>query len=376
MTRHPLASAVIPVLAAALAGFAAITGPAAAQDAPEDPYAEARAVMAEVEAIVTPDGIDELRTVELGGMEQYVSIRGADRDNPVLLFVHGGPGAPEMGVGWAFQRPWEEYFTVVQWDQRGAGKTLRHNGEAVSADGLSRDRIIADTVELMAWLRDYLGQDRIVIVGHSWGSVAGFQAALARPDWVSAYVGIGQIVDMAENERRSHELVLAAARADGNETAIAELEGIAPYPGDTRVTFERIGTERKWVVHYGGLAAHRDNADFYFHAPRLSPAYDRADREAVDAGGLLTVPALLDDLMAVEQGDVEAVDFPVVFFAGRHDLTTPSDRVEAWYERLEAPSKDLVWFEHSAHLAPVEEPGHTLVALVEHVLPLTRQVDR
>ena len=76
--------------------------------------------------------------------------------------------------------------------------------------------------------------------------------------------------------------------------------------------------------------------------------------------------------MAVRQGDVEQVDFPVVFFAGRHDLTTPSDLVEAWYRRLEAPSKELVWFEHSAHLSPIEEPGRTLVALVEHVLPLTQ----
>lgn len=368
MIRLSLISAVT----AALAGMAGLSAPAGSQAAADDPYSPARAVMAEASEIVTPDGIQELRTVSLGGMEQYVSIRGADRDNPVLLFVHGGPGAPEMGVGWAFQRPWEDYFTVVQWDQRGAGKTLRHNGEAVSADGLSRDRIIADTIELIAWLRDYLGHDRVVVVGHSWGSVAGFQAALARPDWVSAYVGIGQIVDMAENERRSHERVLEAARADGNETAIAELESIAPYPGDTPVTFERIGTERKWVVHYGGLAAYRDNADFYFHAPRLSPAYDRADREAVDAGGRLTVPALLDDLMAVEQGAIDAVDFPVVFFAGRHDLTTPSDLVEAWYARIDAPSKALIWFEHSAHLAPMEEPGRTLVALVDHVLPLTQ----
>ncbi|GLK51643.1 alpha/beta fold hydrolase [Maricaulis virginensis] len=356
--------------AAALAFSAQATAQTGAPD--PDPYADARAVMAGVNEIVTPDGIQELMTVELGGMEQWISIRGTDRGNPVLLFLHGGPGAPEMAVGWAFQRPWEDYFTVVQWDQRGGGKTFRHNGVAASREGLSRERIVADTVELMAWLREHLGQERIIVVGHSWGTVAGFQAAMARPDWVHAYVGIGQIVDMDENERRSHALTLAAARADGNAEAIADLTAIAPYPGDTPVTFERIGAEREWAVHYGGLAAYRDNAGFYYRARRLAPEYEQADREAVNPGGIMSVTTLLDDLMAVRQGDVEQVDFPVVFFAGRHDLTTPSDLVEAWYRRLEAPSKELVWFEHSAHLSPIEEPGRTLVALVQHVLPLTQ----
>ena len=318
----PLTTFFARLTAAATLAFTAQTG--AQTDAP-DPYADARAVMAGVNEIVTPNGIQELMTVELGGMEQWISIRGADRDNPVLLFLHGGPGAPEMGVGWAFQRPWEDYFTVVQWDQRGGGKTFRHNGEAASREGLTRERIVADTVELMAWLREHLGQERIIVVGHSWGTVAGFQAAMARPDWVHAYVGIGQIVDMDENERRSHELTLAAARADGNAEAIADLTAIAPYPGDTPVTFERIGAEREWAVHYGGLAAYRDNAGFYYRARRLAPEYEQADREAVNPGGILSVTALLDDLMAVRQGDVEQVDFPVVFSAG-----TISPRRQTW----------------------------------------------
>lgn len=365
-------SIILSVLSLGLSlGLAA--APALAQTpAAVDPYEPGRAVVADIGRIVTPNGVQELTKVRLGGMDQWVSIRGADRGNPILLFVHGGPGAPEMGVAWTFQRPWEDYFTVVQWDQRGAGKTLRAAGAEATRPTLSRQQMTADAVELIAWLRQRFGQDRVVVVGHSWGNVVGLGAALARPQWVSVYVGIGPALDMPDNERVGYERLLAEARRRGDKEALAELQALAPYPGPGPLSFERIGAQRKWVQRYGGLAAGRDNADFYFHAPRLSPEYDAADRAAIDPGGELSVRALLPDLMSANFTPVKKTPFPVVLFVGRHDLTTPSEVTERWFNALNAPSKSLVWFDNSAHLPMVEEPGKTLVALVEKVLPLAK----
>ncbi len=355
--------------AALFSAFAA--SPAAPQTpspATTDPYASGRQIVADIEHIATPNGVDMLQTVRLGGIDQWISVRGADRDNPILLFVHGGPGAPEMGAAWAFQRPWEDVFTVVNWDQRGAGKTLRSNGPAAFTGTLTRERMTQDAVELIAWLRERFHQQKIIVVGHSWGNVVGLGAAIAHPDWVAAYVGIGPLLEMQANERASYEGVVAIARQRHDTQALQQLQSIAPYPGPN-LTAERIGIERTWVANYGGLTAYRDNADFYYHAARISPAYDTADRQAIDAGGELSIPALLPDMSGIDFSTTTRVSFPVIMFVGRHDLTTPAEITVHWLANLHAPSKRLVWFENSAHMIPIEEPGHTLVALVQDVLP-------
>jgi pimeloyl-ACP methyl ester carboxylesterase len=302
-----------------------------------DPYDPGRQIVSHLDHIVTPNGVDTLEQVRLGGVEQWISIRGADRNNPVLLFVHGGPGAPEMGAAWAFQRPWEDYFTVVNWDQRGAGKTLRSNGAAALTGNLTRARMTEDAGELMALLRQRFHKNKIIVVGHSWGNVVGLGAALAHPDWIAAYVGVGPLLNMQANEAASYAHVMAIAQQRHDAQAITELQSIAPYPGPA-LTVERLGIERKYVALYGGLAAYRPDADFYFHAPRISPLYDPADRAAIDAGGELSIPALLSDLSAVDFSATTHVSFPVIMFVGRHDLTTPPQVTERWLAALHAPS--------------------------------------
>jgi pimeloyl-ACP methyl ester carboxylesterase len=303
-------------------------------------------------------------------LKQWITIRGADRANPVLIYVHGGPGAAEMGRSWPYQRSWEDYFTVVQWDQRGTGKTLRHGGEAANKAELTRERMARDLVELMAHLRQRLKAERVVLLGHSWGNVIGMDAAMARPEWVGAYVGVGPLMNLQANERAQYEALLAEARRRQDATALAELQAIAPYPGEGEIPFAKVNVARRWVQAYGGLAAYRDNANFYFRAARLSPDYEFEDRLAIDQGGQLSVPALLPDMRRVDHTRIAEMRFPVFMFLGRHDLTTQSSVIEPWLARLKAPVKKLVWFEHSAHLAQHEEPGRFLVELVQQVRPL------
>ena len=144
-------------------------------------------------AVTDPKGIEELKSVNIGGVEQWIHIRGRNRDNPVLLFLHGGPGATVIGALDAAQRPWEDYFTVVTWDQRQTGKSY-YPADDENAP-LTIQRFIDDTEELLQYLRDYLNKDKLFILGSSWGSLLGMNMVKRRPEWVHAYIGVGQLVN-------------------------------------------------------------------------------------------------------------------------------------------------------------------------------------
>ncbi|MBW3567877.1 MAG: alpha/beta fold hydrolase, partial [Proteobacteria bacterium] len=178
----------------------------------DDAFSPARDIIADIERIVTPNGVQEMFAAEIGGIEQWISTRGRDRSNPLLLFVHGGPAAPAMPWAWTFQRPWEEYFTVVQWDQRAAGKTYVANDPAEVAPTIHIDRYVADTLEVIELLRERYGKRKIVLVAHSWGTIIALRAAIEKPEWIHAYVGIGQVISVEENERVSYEFALETAR--------------------------------------------------------------------------------------------------------------------------------------------------------------------
>ncbi|QAY76741.1 alpha/beta fold hydrolase [Sphingosinicella sp. BN140058] len=358
-------------LALALWVAGALGAPAQAQ-APgtsEAHYSAVRPMIADMQKVVTPNGIEVNEAVTLNGLPQWISIRGADRRNPILIYVHGGPGATEMGRSWPYQRGWEDYFTVVQWDQPGSGKTLRSGGEAANRAHLSRARMAEDLVALIERVSARLGARKVVLLGHSWGNLIGLDAAMRRPDLISAYVGVGPLFSLRPNEAAQYRALLTIATERKDDAALAELRAIAPYPGEGDIPFDKINVVRKWVMAYGGLAAYRDNADFYFRAARLSPYYDLADRQAIDQGGQLSVPALLPDMIATDHRSIAASKFPMFMFLGRHDITTPASVIEPWFAKLRAPHKEIVWFENSAHLAPHEEPGKFLIGLVETVRP-------
>jgi pimeloyl-ACP methyl ester carboxylesterase len=342
----------------------------------DDAYAPGRAVVADMQRIVTPDGVQENFEVVLGGARQAVNVRGADRGNPLLLFVHGGPGSVEMPMAWSFQRPWEDYFTVVQWDQRGAGKSFPLNDPAALAPTMTLDRYRDDAIELIELLSKKYGKRKIVLMGHSWGSAVGLAVAAKRPDLLHAYVGIGQAIDFRENERVGMAWTIERAKREGDAQAVREVEALRPYPDGDGFTIAKADAWRKWSIGYGALAAYRPNADFYFHSTRLSPEYTAADRKAWSDGSAFSVTTLWPRLAGVSFKDLRRLEVPVVFFLGRHDYTVPAPIAAAWMERLRAPKKRTVWFEHSAHLPMVEEPGRVFAALLEHVRPLAKDAPR
>jgi len=366
-------------LAAAALGVTAAAQPAPPPVEPVTPsvsadkYTPGRDVITDLDRIVTPNGVQESFIATLGGARQYVSVRGSDRRNPILLFIHGGPAAVEGPLAWGFQRPWEDYFTVVEWDQRAAGKSFELEDKATIGATLTPDRYRDDAIELIELLRARYGKQKVFVLGHSWGSGVGLSVAIKRPDLLYAYIGMGQAIDFEKNETISYQEVLAQARRDNNAQAVKELEAIAPYPGPGALDPAKTAVERKWSVYYGGLAAGHHDADFYYHLDRLSPEYGHDDLVAWDAGSDFTIKILWPQLAGISFENVHTLGVPIFLFLGRHDTTTPPEIAVDWLRRLKAPQKSITWFDNSGHLMMVEEPGKTLVTLVNRVRPLARK---
>jgi pimeloyl-ACP methyl ester carboxylesterase len=334
---------------------------------------EITGIIASARKIVSGKGVEELLEIPIGGTRQWISVRGRDRANPILLMIHGGPASPEIPTSWYFQNGWEDYFTVVQWDQRGSGKSYNANDPKLIQPTLSLDRITEDAGEVVQYLRSRYGKEKVFVLGHSWGSLVGLQLARRHPQWLYAYVGMGQIINGVAGERAGYEQTLRDAQAAGNAQAVSELKSIAPYPEpDGRVPLEKIDKERKWSVIYGGLTWGRSGLDYYYHLTQLSPDYSESDIAAIDKGSQLSLGPLLPYLTGFDYSGVTQWQCPIIIFAGRHDYTTPSSVVAEWFARVHAPAKKFVWFENSAHMMMVEEPGRMLVHLVEDVRPLAK----
>jgi len=355
----------VHVLTGALALVAMIT-PLAHAEAPPNPHT----ILAEVGKVASANGIDEAKAVEIGGIRQWITVRGRDRHNPILLVLHGGPAAPDLPNRYLFEGPWTDYFTVVQWDQRGAGKTYELNVPETVAPTMHADRMVQDAEELVGYLRRTYDSKKIFALGHSWGTILGLKLAERRPDWLYAYIGVGQIINMREGERIDYDWVLNTARKAGDSQAVKELEAIAPYPEPNgTLPLEKINVERKWSVHYGGLTHGRHSYDYWENAEKLSPDYSDTDFKAIDAGSAFSLPKLLPEMAVTDFSRLTRLGCPLLIFAGRYDYTTPSEPVRRWFERIEAPSKRWVWFENSAHMMYAEEPGRVLMHLVQDALP-------
>jgi proline iminopeptidase len=336
--------------------------------------AEAVAIIADARKIVTPNGIERLEKVRIGGIDQWVSIRGTDRRNPVLLYIHGGPGYMSMPMSWWFTRGWEEYFTVVQWDQRAAGKTYLLTDPATIAPTLTRERMLKDAEEMVLWTRKELSKKKIFVLGHSWGSYLGLELAIRHPEWLHAYIGVGQMTNGPESERRGWRFAIDAARQAGNLQAISELQAIAPYAADGKlVPLKDLYVQRKWVGFFGGVMAYRHDNQADSHLARLSPDYSDQEIGHIWEGNDFGESYLLQGAVALDLTANRNLAVPLLLFEGRHDYNVNSQLAAAWFKTVRAPHKDFVWFEHSGHMPMTEEPGKFFLSLVRLARPLAEK---
>jgi len=324
--------------------------------------------------IVSEFGVNDSAAISVNDSRQWISVRGKDRRNPILLVLHGGPGAPEIPDDWTFQTPWEDFFTVVEWDQRGAGKTYSLNDPKAIEETMTLPQMVSDTGVVIEYLRQTYGKQKIFLMGHSWGTVLGVQVAQRHPEWLYAYVGVGQLINTQLNEAEGYDFALTEARAHNNAEAVEDLTSIAPYPGDpVTLSFDKIGKQRKWLIYYGGLAWGRSDFTWDSRAWELSPDYSEKDLDALHSGSFFSLSHLIRSLLDVNLEAVTTFNCPVFLFVGRHDYATSHELAQQWFRSVTAPQKELVWFENASHMIMQEEPGRFLQHMVTDVRPIAER---
>lgn len=308
--------------------------------------------------------IDRRESVQLGESMQWIRIRGANAHNPLLLLVQMGPGLPMINEAPAFGRllSLEDDFTVIYWDQRGCGRSLRSTD---APRDLSVQAMVSDTRRLLAMLRDRF-DTRPIVAGFSMGATIAALAIAPRPDLVSTLVTVGMDIDGAAADKNAYQFALATAHAGNNRKAIRQLEAIGPPP---HLEPKMFGTRARWATNFGGVRQGHTyntmNRNLLFSLLR-SPDYSLADTVRTLRGIAASRAALLPELATLDlPHTLTRVDTPIVMVQGRHDQVAPASAAERYAELLEAPSKQLVWFEHSAHMPHLEEPERFRDLLVQ-----------
>jgi pimeloyl-ACP methyl ester carboxylesterase len=317
--------------------------------------------------ISNADGIDEAAFVQIGGSPQWVTIRGQNRKNPVVLILHGGPGNEIKSFALRFL-PWEKDFVVVQWDQPGAGRTFGAGGRVIAPD-LTVERIAHDGNELAGWLANRLHQPRIVLLGWSWGSALGVYMIKARPDLYSVYVGTGQVVNMQAGEALAYRRVLAKARQRQDREAVEALERIGPPPYDS---IRKLGVQRTYASKYEGGSILFALLSSTFLTPRgsLVDVYDSLTGMLASQnhffGPTMSGPFMKTDLRLLGN----RFELPVFVIEGTEDDFTPADLSRAWIDGLSAPAKAFIPIEGGGHLALITRGDEFLSAMLDRVRPV------
>lgn len=315
-------------------------------------------------ALKTPPGVQRAGFVRIGGVDQWISARGEDAAKPVLLLLHGGPGNALSGLTYNVLRPLEAHFIVVQWDQRGAGKTFGRHGKA-GAGEMTIERMTLDGIETAEWARAEFGKDQIILLGLSWGSLLGTEMVARRPDLFSAYVGTGQVVDMRRGEAVAYDALMARLRQQGDPKPIAALEAIGPPPYPSR---QALTAERR-LLFKTAPATERAMLRQMPAALLFSPDLGLKDVWDTVAANFFSIERLYDALMGYDIHHLGTrFEVPMIYLQGADDIQTPTVLVEEYVAEIEAPRKSLVLLGDGAgHMAIVTHLEGFLAALVREV---------
>jgi pimeloyl-ACP methyl ester carboxylesterase len=322
--------------------------------------------VAQALVINTPNGIVEGRFVRVGGIDQWIQIRGEDRDNPVLLVLHGGPGWPNA-VFTLPLRPWEQHFTVVQWDHRGAGKTLGRIGKAGSGE-MTFSRRVADTIELVDFLRNYLRKDKVILLAESMGTLTGLPLVKQRPDLFYGLVVTDLYVDVARNEARKYEMTLERLRAADNTKAAEALERIGGDP--TKWDLSAWNTNMAWAFKTNLPTPNLDRK-LLFPLALSSPIYTLRDLYYLFMGFQWSTAQMYHEIMNYDARRLGTrFDLPFFLFQGESDVITLTTLATEYFAEVEAPSKGLALIKDAGHFAAFTQPDRFLTELLTRVRPL------
>jgi pimeloyl-ACP methyl ester carboxylesterase len=313
-------------------------------------------VAGSVDAQRSAERIEEASFITVGGIEQWVTIRGRDRRNPILLLLHGGPGDVQSPLISTYA-PYEADFVLVQWDQRGAGRTFIKNGAA----GVSRETLIADGMDLAERLHQRFPQSPLILFGHSWGTIIATGMAQQRPELFAAYVGTGQVSSWAGTVQFQFDFLRQRYAEKGDATALAALDAIGkPDPKNVKQYF---GFSRPIRQHMNPSdTAWLSGLRKAYQASGITEETLKGIGDGMNASG----GALID---ASVEGELSATatSFTLPYFViqGRHDLFTPTSLVEAYFAKIAAPKKRLIVLEDAGHFALATHQSEVIAVLKE-----------
>lgn len=289
--------------------------------------------------------------VKIRGIEQYISIRGRSVNNPVLLFLHGGPGTAVMPLSRIYNRELEEHFIVVNWDQRGAGLSVIRDQDYAN---LTLDDFVEDAFQLSNSLRSRFNKNKIYLMGHSWGSLIGIHFAYKHPEVINKYFSIGQIVHTSVAETKAYDYLLETVKDLDDLEEIKKME--APVGGWYKGGYKDFYRQRELLLKYGGILHQKNSLNDYIIDSIFSSEYGFLNVRKWLNGSKNSLTVLWPGIAAKANlfEEIQILQVPVVFFAGRYDYNTHYSLIDKYYHFLKAEKK-IYWFESSGHAPNYEE---------------------
>ncbi|WP_097025562.1 alpha/beta fold hydrolase [Clostridium peptidivorans] len=298
--------------------------------------------------------------VSINGINQYLFHSGTKYDNPVMLFLHGGPGSAESIFAHAFQEKWEDVFTVVHWDQRGSGKTLTKNPDKYP----TIDLMLKDLFQIIQYLKKKYNKEKIIILGHSWGSVLGSIFIKQYPEEVAYYIGVGQVINMLENERVGYEKVKELILQAADKKSLKKLEILGDYPGDQfDINFiKKCGKMRELQGKYN--LAVKIGLSIVITAFK-SPIFKLSDIFALIKGAKAN-EKVLEFLFAFDLKPESAeYKIPIYYILGGNDWQTPYVIAQEYFNKINAPYKKFYLIPDAGHMTMLDQPQLFVKALLE-----------
>lgn len=308
--------------------------------------------------------LDSKEVISYKNNNYHLRIRSCNINNPVVLFLHGGCGSPDRAHIMKYQSPLAEKYTLVCWDQRGSG--YAYDKEEAKKIQLTKDIYISDAHNVLLYLKERFNQNKIIIAGHSFGSVLGVWLCIKYPADIAAYVGVGQCVDYLINEQYSYKKTLEEAERLNDKKAIKDLRKIGfpingKYSQDNKINNKCILVQRSYLHKYGGAVYSKRKPYWqellFDELPVIRREYNLRGiiNYVKGIGYCLNSPVASTNPDFLNTATVLQV--PVYLLLGHHDLNCAWSLAEEWFNQLQAPNKELIWFENSAHSPQWEEPN-------------------
>ena len=330
------------------------------------------AVAPEVFGCAAPHmAVDQKSPVRINGIEQWVTVKGDDCANPIILFVHGGPGNPLSPYSDALYGAWTKQFTLVHWDQRGAGMTYGLNKPAEGAT-LTVEQLRDDGIAVAEWLRQRYGKKKVIVWGSSWGSILAVHMVKQRPDLFYAYLGTSQVVGYQANQSVSYPKLVRLARAAGDEEALAVLDGVGAPPWTDPRSFGKV---RKIIRKYEAKVTTPAPASWWKRPALYATPQAEADYEAGEDYSFIQFVGMKGDgMFSTVDLPKLGTDFavPMFFVEGEQDLLATPDVAQRYYDSIKAPDKGIVVLPRAGHDPNQDVIDAEYKMLTERILPLTR----